>query len=85
MDLVGGESSCGVDGIIVSSLDVREAEVPIVLAFVDHHGKHLGDGVVEAFDTAIGLRVVRASMELSGAEKLVDSVREFRRKLGAIV
>ena len=85
MDFLGGESSCGVDGIIVSSQDLREAEVPIVLAFIDHHGKHLGDGVVEAFDTVIGLRVVGTSMELSGAEKLVDSVREFRRKLGAMV
>ena len=54
------EAGSRADGVVVRTFDVRELYVPIGLLFVSDHGEHEGHGVVDAFDAAVGARMVGA-------------------------
>ena len=43
--LVGRQARRRTDGIVVSELDMRKMQVPIVLSLVDDHGHHFGRSV----------------------------------------
>lgn len=73
VDSRSGEAGGRLDGVDLSGLDVRQVEVPVILALVHTHGEHSGEGVVEGFYTASSLGVVGAGGKFMGAQKLVDS------------
>lgn len=47
-------------GVVVTKIDLGEHGIPVVLRLVNAHEEHLGQGVVEAFDAAVGLGVGRS-------------------------
>lgn len=71
-EFVGSKAGGGMDGAIVSGLDVRQEEMSVILTFVHRHMEHLGEGVVEALHSPISLGVVGASGELVDPQKLID-------------
>ena len=46
VNLVGHQTRRRSDRIVVSELDVRELQIPVVLSFIDDHSQHLGHSVV---------------------------------------
>ena len=75
---VRGDPCSGVDGVVVCALHVWELHVPVVLQFVDHHGKHQGHRIIEALDAAVSSGMVGAGGDLVNAEALVEGAGKFR-------
>ena len=91
VDLVGRKPCGGVYGVVVGRGDVQQQHVPIGLLFVAEHGEHLGQGVVDALDAAVGAGVVGAGVDLvdpkavvNGAGKLGSEVESVVRELSLI-
>lgn len=57
MNLFGGEACGRAYRVVERNMHVRKAHIPVAL-FLDHHGRHLGDRVVEAPNATICFRVV---------------------------
>lgn len=55
--------------------------VPVVLVFITHHGKHLHHDIIDAFDTTIGARVVGACRDFVYAEQFVYGNCELSAEL----
>ena len=68
MDFVRGEARGRADGVVVRVFNMREVNIPVILKFVAHHGKHLCHCMVDAFDTTVSAGVVSASREFTDAE-----------------
>ena len=79
MHLIRCQPGGGADGIIVSKFHVWQADVPVVLSFVDDHRQHLSHGVVDALDATVAVGVVGTRCDFSHAEELVHG----KRLLGA--
>ena len=60
MDLVGGQTRSRADLIVLIELNVRELQIPVVLAFVGDHSQHLGHGIVHPFSTSVAVWMVGA-------------------------
>lgn len=56
---------------------MRLLQVPVVLAFIDDHGNHLSESVVEMFKDTLDLGVKGSSATFLSAKKLVDQTREL--------
>ena len=53
---------------------MRKQLAPVVLSLVAAHGEHLGPGVVDALDAAIGAGVVQVGVDLVDAKAFVGGV-----------
>ena len=73
VNLVGGQTRCRADRIVVSELDVRELQIP-VLSFVDDHSKHLGHSVVHPLNASVAVRMIGACGKLAHSQQLVYSL-----------
>ena len=79
MHLIRCQPGGGADGIIVSKFHVWQADVPVVLSFVDDHRQHLSHGVVDALDATVA--VVGDRRDFSHAEELVHGKRQLGAEL----
>lgn len=63
-----------IDGIVVSQLDVRQPDIPIVLTLADRYRERPCHAmVINSFCATVGLRV-GAGGNLSGTQNLVDMI-----------
>ena len=60
MHLIWGQPGGGADGIVVSTFNVRQTGVLVVLSFVDDHHQHLSHGMVDALDATVAVGMVGA-------------------------
>ena len=74
VDLVGGQARRRADGIVVSKLDVRKMQVPIVLSLVDHYSQHLGHSVVHPLNAPVTVGMIGACSKLAHAQQLIYSL-----------
>ena len=85
VNLVGGQAGGGADRIVVGELHVWQLRIPIILAFVDHHGHHLGHYVVNALHTTVTAWMVGAGGDFSNTKKLIFDVGNLGAELEAVV
>ena len=85
MHFVRRQTSGCVNGVIVSKLNVRQVQVPVVLAFIHHHRQHLGHGVVDAFDATVATGVVSARGDLSNVQQLENGGGKLGVTMSTIV
>ena len=55
------------------------------MLFVADHGEHMGHGVVDTLDTAVGERVVGTGGSLIDAEAVVEGEGKFGANLETVV
>ena len=74
VNLVGRQTRRRADRIVVSELDVREPEIPVVLSLVDDHSQHLGHSVVHPLNAPVAVRMTGACGKLAHSQQLVYSL-----------
>ena len=85
VNLVGGQIRRLANRIVVCELDVRELQIPVVLAFIDDHGQHLGHCIVHPLNASVAVWMMGACGKLAHSYKLVDSVCKLRAEPEAVV
>ena len=58
--LIWGQPGGGVDGIVVSTFQVRQIDALSILYFVDDHREHLSQGVIDALNTTAAVGMIGA-------------------------
>ena len=53
VNLVGHQTRRRSDRIVVSELDVRELQIPVVLSFIDDHSQYLSHSVVHPLNASV--------------------------------
>ena len=74
VNLVGRQSRCRTDRIVVSELDVREPLIPVILLFVDDHSQRLGHSVVYPLNAPVAVRMIGACDKLAHTQQVVYSL-----------
>ena len=64
VNFVGRHFRCRANRIVVSELDVREPQIPVVLLLVDDHSQHLGHSVVHPLNASVAVRIIGACGKL---------------------
>ena len=59
VNLVGRQTRRRTDRIVVSELDARDLQIPVILSLVDDHSQHLGHSVVHPLNAPVAVRVLR--------------------------
>ena len=83
--LVGRQTRRRADRVVVSKLDVRELQIPVVSSFVDDHSQHLGDSVVHLLNASVVVRMLGACGKLAHSRQLVYSLRKLGAELEDVV
>ena len=65
---------CRADRIVVSELDVREPQIPVVLLLVDDHSQHLGHSVVHPLNASAAIGMIGACGQLAHPQQLIYSL-----------
>ena len=71
VDLVGPQTRRFADGTVVSVLDVRQMQVPIVFSVVDDHNQHLGYSVVHSLNDSVTVGMIGACSKSAYAQQLI--------------
>ena len=74
VSLVGRQTCLRADRIVVSELDVRELQIPVVVSLVDDHSQHLGYSVVHPLNSSVAVRMMGARGKLAHSQQLVYSL-----------
>ena len=85
VNLLGGQASGGADRLVVGELHVRPLRIPIALAFVDDHIRHLGHRVVNTLYTTVSAWMVGTGGDFVNIKKLIDDVRKLGTELETFV
>ena len=85
MNLIGGQPGGGTDGIIVSKFHVWQMDIPIVLPLVDDYSEQLIHDMIHALDAAVAVKMIGTCGNFARVEELVNSVRQLRAELEAVV
>ena len=74
MDLAWCQIRRHADRIVVSDLDVRQVQIPILLSFVHDHSQHVGQSVVHLLNASVTVGVIGACDKLAHSQHLIYSL-----------
>ena len=74
VNLVGGQFRRRADRLVVCELEVRELQIPVVLAFNDDHRQNLGHSVVNPLYASVTSWMIGACGKFAHSKKMVDSL-----------
>ena len=74
VNLVGRQTRRRADRIVVSELDVKELQIPVVLSLVDGHSQRLGHSVVHPLNASVAIWMIGACGKLAHSQQLVYSL-----------
>ena len=85
VDLVGRQTCCRADGIVINEFDVGQMQVPIVLSLVDDHSQHLGHSVIYQLNAPVTVGMIEACSKLVHVQQLIYSLQKLGAELQSVV